>query len=242
MSERRDLDAASHLDETTMSDIINFGSLQLRFLQSKDDTGGSVDIFEMTLQPNARMPIPHYHDRWDETIYGLSGVSTWTIDGKQNDLGPGESVFIKRGIVHGLYQPLDRAGDMPVHPEPRGAGHAIFHGNGRAPVGRRATRPREDERDDAALWTGAGAGCVSQARRPAEMAGPALAIHHGRRRGECGGNHRERYCEREREADRGRHGISCHAMGLQGVGRRASRGIPEMTAKIFFAACLVASE
>jgi quercetin dioxygenase-like cupin family protein len=102
VSERRDLDAASHLDETTMSDIINFGSLQLRFLQSKDDTGGSVDIFEMTLQPNARMPIPHYHDRWDETIYGLSGVSTWTIDGKQNDFGPGESVFIKRGIVHGF--------------------------------------------------------------------------------------------------------------------------------------------
>ncbi|WP_249169898.1 cupin domain-containing protein, partial [Bradyrhizobium liaoningense] len=83
-----------------MSDIISFGTLQLRFLHSKDDTGGSVDIFEMTLQPNARMPIPHYHDRWDETIYGLSGVSTWTIDGKQNDLGPGESVFIKRGIVH----------------------------------------------------------------------------------------------------------------------------------------------
>ena len=85
-----------------MSDIINFGTLQLRFLHSKDDTGGSVDIFEMTLQPNARMPIPHYHDRWDETIYGLSGVSTWTIDGKQSDLGPGESVFIKRGIVHGF--------------------------------------------------------------------------------------------------------------------------------------------
>lgn len=57
-----------------MSDIINFGALQLRFLHSKDDTGGSVDIFEMTLQANARMPIPHYHDRWDETIYGLSGA------------------------------------------------------------------------------------------------------------------------------------------------------------------------
>ena len=102
MGERRDFDAASHPDDTAMSDMINFGTLQLRFLHSKDDTGGSVDIFEMTLQPNARMPIPHYHDRWDETIYGLSGVSTWTIDGKQNDLGPGELVFIKRGIVHGF--------------------------------------------------------------------------------------------------------------------------------------------
>jgi uncharacterized RmlC-like cupin family protein len=48
------------------------------------------------------MPIPHYHDRWDETIYGLTGISTWRIDGKEFDLAPGETVFIKRGVVHGF--------------------------------------------------------------------------------------------------------------------------------------------
>src|SRR3954466_7139379 len=85
-----------------MSDTIEFGSLQLRFLHSKDDTAGSLDLFEMTLQPNARMPIPHYHDRWDETIYGLSGISTWRIDTKDIAGGAGESLFIKRGGVHGF--------------------------------------------------------------------------------------------------------------------------------------------
>ena len=85
-----------------MSDMIDFGALRLKFLHSKDNTGGSVDVFEMTLQPNARMPIPHYHDRWDETIYGLNGVSTWTIDGQESEVGPGASVFIKRGAVHGF--------------------------------------------------------------------------------------------------------------------------------------------
>jgi quercetin dioxygenase-like cupin family protein len=85
-----------------MPDIISLSALELKFLQSKDDTGGSVDVFEMMLQPNARMPIPHYHDRWDETIYGLSGVSTWTVDGNDIALHPGETVFIKRGIVHGF--------------------------------------------------------------------------------------------------------------------------------------------
>jgi quercetin dioxygenase-like cupin family protein len=85
-----------------MPEIINFGALQLTFLQSKDDTAGSLDLFEMTLQPNARMPIPHYHDRWDETIYGISGISTWRIDGKDRDVAPGETVFIKRGMVHGF--------------------------------------------------------------------------------------------------------------------------------------------
>lgn len=85
-----------------MSESINMGTLQLRFLQTKDDTGGSLDMFEMTLQPNARMPVPHYHESWDEIVYGLTGTTTWRIDGEDINVTPGESVFIKRGIIHGF--------------------------------------------------------------------------------------------------------------------------------------------
>jgi quercetin dioxygenase-like cupin family protein len=85
-----------------MTETISFGGLELRFLQSKDETDGSLDLFEMTLQPEARMPVPHYHDRWDETVYGLAGVTTWRVDGNDVRVGPGQSVFIKRGIVHGF--------------------------------------------------------------------------------------------------------------------------------------------
>jgi quercetin dioxygenase-like cupin family protein len=85
-----------------MSETIDFGSLKLKFLQSKDETDGSLDMFEMTLQPNARMPVPHYHESWDETVYGLRGTTTWRIDGKDIDVLPGETVFIKRGVVHGF--------------------------------------------------------------------------------------------------------------------------------------------
>jgi quercetin dioxygenase-like cupin family protein len=84
-----------------MSETIDFGSLKLKFLQSKDETDGSLDMFEMTLQPNARMPVPHYHESWDETIYGLRGTTTWRIDGKDVDVLPGETVFIS-GVVHGF--------------------------------------------------------------------------------------------------------------------------------------------
>jgi quercetin dioxygenase-like cupin family protein len=85
-----------------MPETINMGPLQLRFFYNKDETAGSLDIFEMTVQPNARMPIPHYHESWDETVYGLKGTTTWRVDGKDIDIGPGETVFIKRGIVHGF--------------------------------------------------------------------------------------------------------------------------------------------
>jgi quercetin dioxygenase-like cupin family protein len=83
-------------------ETIRIGGLDLRFLQTKDDTAGSLDAFEMTVEPNARMPIAHYHDSWDETVYGLAGALTLRIDGEDVVLEPGQSVFIKRGIVHGF--------------------------------------------------------------------------------------------------------------------------------------------
>jgi quercetin dioxygenase-like cupin family protein len=85
-----------------MSESINMGTLQLRFLHTKDDTGGSLDMFEMVLQPNARMPVPHSHESWDEIVYGLTGTTTWRIDGEDINVSPGESVFIKRGVIHGF--------------------------------------------------------------------------------------------------------------------------------------------
>ena len=84
------------------TEIIRMGGLELRFLQTRETTGGGIDMFEMTVQPNARMPVPHYHDRWDETVYGLTGITTWRINGQDTRIGPGESGFIKRGVVHGF--------------------------------------------------------------------------------------------------------------------------------------------
>jgi quercetin dioxygenase-like cupin family protein len=85
-----------------MQELIRMGALELLFLQSKQTTGGSLDMFKMTLQPNARMPVPHYHESWDETVYGLEGTSTWRVDGRDVELPPGAVLFIRRGVVHGF--------------------------------------------------------------------------------------------------------------------------------------------
>lgn len=81
-------------------ETIRIGGLELRFFQTKEETSGSLDAFEMTVQPNARMPVAHYHESWDETIYGLAGATTWRVDSKDVVIRSGQSVFIKRGIVH----------------------------------------------------------------------------------------------------------------------------------------------
>ena len=82
--------------------IIRFAGLELIFLQDKHGTNGGIDLFTTAVQPKAGMPIPHYHESWDETVYGLTGATTWTIDGKDVVVGPGASAFIPRGVVHGF--------------------------------------------------------------------------------------------------------------------------------------------
>ena len=59
-------------------------------------------MFESLIPAGARVPAPHSHDAFEETIYGLDGVCTWTIDGHERELGPGDFACIRRGQVHGF--------------------------------------------------------------------------------------------------------------------------------------------
>ncbi|MDT3377285.1 cupin domain-containing protein [Labrys portucalensis] len=83
-----------------MSEVISIKGLELRFLHSKADTQGSLDMFEMIVQPHARMPVAHYHESWDETVYGLEGKMTFRIGDGEVGLSVGETLFIPRGTVH----------------------------------------------------------------------------------------------------------------------------------------------
>ena len=42
----------------------------------------------------------HSHDHYEETIYGIDCVLTWTVNGKQIDVGPGQALCIPRGAIH----------------------------------------------------------------------------------------------------------------------------------------------
>ena len=85
-----------------MAELIKVGAMQLRFLRTKYDTSGALDMFEVMIPPNSRMPVPHHHRDWEETVYGLEGVVTWTVAGKRIEIKPGEDLFIPRGVVHGF--------------------------------------------------------------------------------------------------------------------------------------------
>src|SRR6266550_3626152 len=65
------------------TEVIQVGALTVRFLVEAADSNGSASAFE-------------------ETIYGLEGITTWTVDGLTLDIRPGEAVCIHRGAVHGF--------------------------------------------------------------------------------------------------------------------------------------------
>ena len=92
-------------------ETIRLGQLSVRFLVTGENSGGSVAVFEAAVPAGHRLMAPaHSHNHYEETIYGVEGVLTWTVDGKQVDVRPGEALCIPRGAVHRF----DNNGDVDV--------------------------------------------------------------------------------------------------------------------------------
>lgn len=87
---------------TAKSQTINVGPVGITFLLEAEQTGGALTAFECEVPVAAKVPAPHSHDVFEETIYGISGTITFTVDGADHDIGPGDAVFIPRGVVHGF--------------------------------------------------------------------------------------------------------------------------------------------
>ncbi len=79
---------------------IRVGDVAVRFLLEGERSAGSVAVFEFDVPAGAQVAAAHSHDGYEETIYGLEGLLTWTLAGTPIDVGPGEALCIPRGVVH----------------------------------------------------------------------------------------------------------------------------------------------
>jgi mannose-6-phosphate isomerase-like protein (cupin superfamily) len=79
---------------------IQIGSISVTFLQSRHETDGAFDLFELIVPPNFSLSVPHLHRDYDETILGLNGIATWTVNGEEIQVKPGQLLTIPRGTVH----------------------------------------------------------------------------------------------------------------------------------------------
>ena len=90
-----------HVAIDPAAETIRLGPLGIRFLVAGDDSRGSAAVFECTVPAGERLRAPaHSHDAYEETVYGLEGVLTWTVDGRPIEVGPGQALCIPRGAVH----------------------------------------------------------------------------------------------------------------------------------------------
>ena len=82
-------------------EIIKIGPLEIRFLLTGDDSKGSVSVFEVSVPAGQKLAAPaHKNDAYEEVLYGIQGVLTWTVDGTPIEVGPGQALCIPRGAVH----------------------------------------------------------------------------------------------------------------------------------------------
>ena len=85
---------------TSTHEEIAVGGMMIRFLLDGPESAGSVAVFEFEVPVGTKVAAAHSHDGYEETIYGLEGVLTWTVEGTPIDVGPGEALVIPRGAVH----------------------------------------------------------------------------------------------------------------------------------------------
>ena len=65
-------------------------------------------MFEMTVRPDERMPVPHHHESWDETVYGLTGTTTCRIGGEDTPVESERVTFGVQRCVGGSARPVLR--------------------------------------------------------------------------------------------------------------------------------------
>src|SRR5437764_3956909 len=82
-------------------ETIKIGPLGIRFLLTGEDSHCSASVFEVRVPAGQKLAAPaHKNDAYEEIVYGIEGVLTWTVDGTPIEVGPGQALCIARGAVH----------------------------------------------------------------------------------------------------------------------------------------------
>jgi quercetin dioxygenase-like cupin family protein len=82
-------------------ETIEIGPLNIRFLVTGDDTHGSASVFEFCVPVGQKLAAPaHKNNAYEEIVYGIEGILTWTVEGTSIEVGPGQALCIPRGAVH----------------------------------------------------------------------------------------------------------------------------------------------
>lgn len=95
------LEKASQVGTNPADETMSDGALTVHFLVTGEQSNGSMAAFELTVPASQHLRAPaHSHDHYEETMYGVEGVLTLTVDGQRHNVGPGQALCIPRGAIH----------------------------------------------------------------------------------------------------------------------------------------------
>ena len=93
---------AQERSDPVSKDVIEAPGRRIQFRIEGHETSSAISIFRCDFEAGARSPMPHSHDAFGETKYGLSGEVMFIVDGVRHSLGPGDVMYVPRGVVHAL--------------------------------------------------------------------------------------------------------------------------------------------
>jgi quercetin dioxygenase-like cupin family protein len=120
--------STGNLHVNPSDETIRLGPLAVRFLITGEEGNQSIAVFELSVPAAQRLAAPaHSHDHYEETIYGLQGVLTWTVDGARIDVGPGQALCIPRGAIHRFDNDGEQDAKVLCVVTPAAIGPRYFH-------------------------------------------------------------------------------------------------------------------
>jgi mannose-6-phosphate isomerase-like protein (cupin superfamily) len=88
------------MNSRSQPEFILAGVLMKRLL-SGSETDGGFCLFDNRSDGPSKTPV-HVHAHDDETIFVIEGEMQAIVDGETRTVGPGETIFLPRGIPHQL--------------------------------------------------------------------------------------------------------------------------------------------
>ena len=92
---------AGKISTNISEEVFKYVGLEIRFLLTSSDSNGAMSVFEFSVPPNFKIPGPaHSNDGYEEMIYGVEGILTWTVNDTNVEVGPGQALCIPRCATH----------------------------------------------------------------------------------------------------------------------------------------------
>lgn len=96
-----------HKVDAESGERLPYGDMEFVIRASAQSTGGA---FAMIEEINAIDAPPHVHTREDELFYVLEGDHVFTVGDTDYEAGPGDFVFVPRGIRHAQRRVIPNTG------------------------------------------------------------------------------------------------------------------------------------